>query len=108
LILKGKTVGNNCGLLQTDSLRTEVALKIVYNNNFVTPAVDVFINERKVEAVFDSGSYGLRVLSGILKKERSDSTGAPDIRNPFGARFFFDFDVLYDQVNGVIGVRKKQ
>jgi hypothetical protein len=51
LILKGKAVGNNCGLLQTDSLRTEVALKIVYNNNFVTPAVDVFINERKVEAV---------------------------------------------------------
>jgi hypothetical protein len=28
-------------------------------------------------------------------------------KNTFGIRFFFEFDVLYDQQNGIIGIRKK-
>jgi hypothetical protein len=105
MILKGKAVGNNCRLVQTDSLRTEVALKVVYNGNLVTPTVDVFINEKKVEAVFDSGSSGLRILGGILKKERSDSTGGSGdpISYGYGRRETFRIKGQVESVNLRLG-----
>jgi pimeloyl-ACP methyl ester carboxylesterase len=43
--------------------------------------------------LLDTGTPGLRVFPG---------------KNLFGTAFFFDHDVLYDQVNGMIGIKKKR
>ena len=57
-----------------DSFRTELPLKIVYDKHLVTPIIEVFVNDQKIDAIFDSGSFGLRVLNGALKKELTDTT----------------------------------
>jgi hypothetical protein len=57
----------------SDSLRTEVALKIVYNGYLVTPIVEVYVNDQKVDAVFDSGSSGLRILRSVYNDKEPDS-----------------------------------
>ncbi len=55
--------------------RTEVPLRIVYDGHMVTPVVEVYVNGQKVEAIFDSGSSGLRMLGGALKDGATDSIG---------------------------------
>jgi len=48
----------------------------------------------------------------VVTKQQSGldlvQTSNYEVRNVFGIQFFFDFDVLYDQKNGLIGVRRNQ
>jgi hypothetical protein len=60
---------------QVDSLRTEVGIRIVYDGYLVTPIVDVFVNDKKIEAIFDSGSSGLRILRAVYNDKVPDSPG---------------------------------
>ena len=78
--------------VRPDSNRTMLPLKIVYDGRMVTPVVEVLVNGQKIEAVFDSGSSGLRVLNGALTGAQADSTGGRvgysygDSKRSFGIR----------------------
>jgi hypothetical protein len=60
------------------------------------------------------GSWAWACTDAVPEREREDGKdfvsldGAKGVgKNIFGTRFFFDFDVLYDEVDGVIDVRRK-
>jgi len=56
----------NTSVKQTDSLREEIPIYITYDNQRVTPYIDVNIGGKIYQAVFDTGSSGLRILDGAL------------------------------------------
>jgi hypothetical protein len=58
-----------------DSLREEVPIIVEYEKQ-VTPYIIVSVNKKKVKAVFDTGSSGLRILNGAIGDRRPDSTPA--------------------------------
>jgi hypothetical protein len=55
-----------------DSLHEELPIFIDYEKQ-VTPYIFIQVNKRKVKAVFDTGSSGLRILSGALRTGKGDS-----------------------------------
>jgi hypothetical protein len=57
--------------LQADSLRVVVSVNINYDDNMVTPFVNVMINGRLFKAVFDTGSAWFRIMEGVLTAEQN-------------------------------------
>jgi hypothetical protein len=57
--------------------------------------------------VADTTITVLKKHAGLDLIETSNQIVDHHKRNVFGTRFFFDFDVFYDQSEGVIGIRKK-
>ena len=60
----------------TDSLRVVLPVTIDYDNKIVTPFVNIKVNGKLVKVVFDTGSSGLRILSGALHNLMPDSSVA--------------------------------
>jgi hypothetical protein len=57
-----------------DSLRVILPVTISYDNNEATPFVNVTVNHKQFKAIFDTGSNGLRIMSGALNIPTPDST----------------------------------
>jgi hypothetical protein len=53
--------------------REELPIFIRYDNNTITPIVEFTLNGKTYKAVFDSGSYGLRILSGAVYRRIVDT-----------------------------------
>jgi len=57
-----------------DTLREELPISIDYDNHTVTPTINIEIDNKVFTLVFDSGSYGVRVLRGAFAKKIPDTT----------------------------------
>lgn len=69
---------------EASNLRTEVPLTISYANKTITPVIDISINHRTYQAVFDSGSSGIRILSGALKGQVAEETSDERVKYGYG------------------------
>src|SRR5476651_775303 len=61
--------------IKAESLRDEIPITISYANNRVTPIIEINIDHQTYQAVFDTGSSGLRILSGAVTGHTIDSIG---------------------------------
>lgn len=56
-----------------EDLREEVPLSINYDKKIITPVIEFRINNKSYNAVFDTGSSGIRIIGGALKGQVSES-----------------------------------